>query len=246
MGGAPMPRRLYLAVSPLPAEGNGSALLADLKKAFPDPKNAVYLDGLTGTPERPALPRVVRARLSALSLLPTLLAEAGIPSGIPPGALLLERDGQGRPFCHTADGAVYFDFNLSHSCAHVACALLTGGGRVGVDVEEPVPPARAEPLIRRYCTAGERERLNGLSPEEAAAVFTRIWTVREAIAKQDGRGMPLRFDAAAPPAGLRICNGILPDTHASVTLCMPVDGDGTEALPVLSDDSLPVRWMEFP
>jgi phosphopantetheinyl transferase len=161
---------------------------------------------------------VAAERLGALSLLPALLEAAGVDSR----ALILRRDEHGRPYCETQDGTpAGFDFNLSHSALHTAAALLTDGGRVGVDTEELIPTERALSLIRRYGTEGERALLQDMSNTEAAQAFTRIWTVREAVGKQEGVGMPLGFDAAKPPAGVAILPFTLTDTGGCVTLCVP-------------------------
>lgn len=222
---------LYLIAAPLPAPEELSTLRRLLEAAFPRRENGPYLDALCGS----SLPRVTAQRLGALALLPTLLEAAGIPAE----EMILRRDGHGRPFCEAADGrAVGFDFNLSHSDAHVAGALLIGPGNVGLDVEEPVPPSRALPLIRRYCTEGEQALLGGMEEVEAASLFTRLWTVREALAKQDGRGRPLTFDGSAIPAGLWLWSGRLPDTGAALTVCAPAKD--RPARPCVLSSSLPV------
>ena len=223
---------LYLMVRPVPPAESIPTLRACLENAFPHRENLAYLDSLCGSP----LPRVTAERLGALSLLPSLLAEAGIPSE----SLILRRDKNGRPFCVRADGSpADLDFNLSHSSAHVAAALLVGNGRVGVDVEEIVPVPRAETLSRRFCTEGEW----ALPPPSAEAdpsalseFFTKIWTTREAIAKQAGTGMPLQYDCAKPPQGTRLWQGSLPDTNAAIALCAP--SQHAPSAPLLLSDSI--------
>jgi hypothetical protein len=235
-----MAYRLYLTVRPTPAEEDIPALRLLLEKSFPHKENISYLDALSGTPDHPAIPRVVAERLGALSLLPSLLEAAGMD----PAPLVLRRDGHGRPYCEAADGTpVGFDFNLSHSSAHIAAALLVGDGKVGVDVEEPISPKRALPLIRRFCTEGELAMLADLPDDEslAARFFTSTWVEREAIAKQDGGGMPLRFDTAKLPEGIMLWSGHLPPTEAAIALCAPLKN--APLSPRLLPDSLPV---EFP
>jgi hypothetical protein len=235
-----MAYRLYLTVRPTPAEEDIPSLRLLLEKSFPNKENIPYLDALHGSPDHPAIPRVVAQRLGALSLLPSLLAEAGIAAE----GLILRRDGHGRPYCEVPDGPpVGFDFNLSHSSAHIAAALLVGDGKVGVDVEEFIPPKRALPLIRRFCTEGELAMLADLPEDEslAARFFTSTWVEREAIAKQDGGGMPLRFDTAKLPEGIMLWSGHLPPTEAAIALCAPLKN--APAAPRLLPDSLPV---EFP
>ena len=229
-----MAHPLYLTVRPVPPAESIPALRASLEKTFPRKENTAYLEGLCGSP----LPHVTAERLGALCLLSSLLSEAGIPTD----SLILRRDEQGRPFCVRADSSpANFDFNLSHSSAHVAAALLVGDGRVGIDVEEAVPPPRAATLSRRFCTEGEWA-LQGLSaesdPSALSDFFTKIWTIREAMAKQAGTGMPLQYDCTNPPQGTRLWHGSLPDTNAAIALCAPSE-HASSALR-LPSDSIPI------
>ena len=234
-----MAYRLYLTIQSTPAEEEIPSLRLFLEKSFPHKDNLPYLNALFGSPDHPAIPRVVVERLGALSLLPSLLEAADLDSG----DFILRRDKHGRPYCIASDGfPVGFDFNLSHSAAHIAGALLIGGGKVGVDVEESISPKRALPLIRRYCTEGELALLDGLPDDEelAARFFTSTWVEKEAIAKQEGGGMPLRFDTANLPDGVTLWSGHLPDTETAVALCAPLKN--APALPRLLSDSLPVSF----
>ena len=234
-----MAYRLYLTIQSTPAEEEIPSLRLFLEKSFPHKDNLPYLNALFGSPDHPAIPRVVVERLGALSLLPSLLEAADLDSG----DFILRRDKHGRPYCVASNGfPVGFDFNLSHSAAHIAGALLIGGGKVGVDVEESISPKRALPLIRRYCTEGELALLDGLPHDEelAARFFTSTWVEREAIAKQEGGGMPLRFDTADLPDGVTLWSGHLPDTETAVALCAPLKN--APAFPRLLSDSLPVSF----
>jgi phosphopantetheinyl transferase len=235
-----MAYRLYLTIQSTPAEEAIPSLRRFLETSFPHKDNLPYLDALYGSPDHPAIPRVVVERLGALSLLPSLLEAAGPDSA----DLILHRDEHGRPYCVAVDGSpVGFDFNLSHSASHIAGALLVGDGKVGVDVEEFIPPKRALPLIRRYCTEGELALLDGLPDDEelAARFFTSTWVEKEAIAKQEGGGMPLRFDTATLPDGVMLWSGHLPETETAVALCAPLKN--APALPHLLSHSLPVLFQ---
>lgn len=233
-----MAYRLFLTVHPTPAEGDVPALRKHLDKAFPHKENIPYLDALYGTPDHPAIPRVVAERLGALSLLPSLLSAAGIHTE----PLILRRDGHGRPYCETDRSSVELDFNLSHSAGHIAGALLVGHGKVGVDIEEFIPPKRALPLIRRFCTEGELAMLEQLPPDDtlAAGFFTSTWVEREALAKQNGGGMPLRFDTAKLPDGVMLWSGHLPESQAGIAICAPLSN--VPKYPRLLPDSLPVQF----
>ena len=210
---------LYWSVSPLPSPDELEDVRSRLARVFSAEENRPYLTALA---EERTPPRVAAARLGALSLLPDLMARGGID----PATVILQRDAEGRPYgVSSTEGDMPFDFNLSHSDRHGLCALLIGGGRVGVDVEEVIPPRRALPLIRRYCTEGEQALLEPLSDEEKALAFTRIWTVREALGKQEGRGMPLRYDATAIPRGICVITGRIAETGTCLSLCYPCDAD---------------------
>ena len=237
--------RLYWSIRALPfadtpeapSEESIGRLRSYLDRAFPSADNQSYLDALMGPLHRRPPQGVTVARLTALSLLPPLLVQAGLD----PSHLRLARNEHGRPYGEWVSGAgTAMDFNLSHSDRHAVCALLTGGGRVGVDAEEALPPARALPLIRRFCTEGEHASLRGLSEEASAAAFTRIWTIREALSKQDGRGMPLRYDAAHIPDGLQVLCGRIPSVGTRVALCVPDSLSAADVIPVAP--TLPIEW----
>ena len=201
---------LFPAVRRMPnPPPNAGVLYAALCADFPDSDSLDYLADLARGVNAPI-------RLFALSLLPPLLSAAGVTSA----GCSLRRDANGRPFLLSRDGAALnADFSLSHSAAHVACFLWAGGGRVGVDVEEPVPEERARRLAARFLSEQER----ALLPEGGvSAGFTRIWTRREALCKQDGGGQPLRFDSAAPPPDVQIASFRLPDTGAFLSVCLPL------------------------
>ncbi|MFE7764150.1 4'-phosphopantetheinyl transferase family protein [Streptomyces sp. NPDC057438] len=76
--------------------------------------------------------------------------------------------------------------SISHSGPYVAAAVGVGLD-VGVDVQVPRPPSSA--MVRRCCPPETALRLASLSPEPAAEVFARIWTVQEACVKARGTGL---------------------------------------------------------
>lgn len=228
---------LYLVIKPMPSTDRIFEIHSYLKSSFPRAENRTYLHSLTKNLNNLSISRVVLSRLSALALLPPLLKNAGMD----PTSMLLARDQYGRPFCANASNDPVFDFNISHSKEHIACALWIGKGRVGIDVEEPMTSQRALSLIRRYCTNGEHNLLKTLSNEQCALEFTRIWTVREAIAKQEGRGEPLRYDASTPPPSVIIKSGVLTDTNAYLSICLPCVESFDRS--VLSHDSLIPTWI---
>ena len=79
-------------------------------------------------------------------------------------------------------------FNLSHSKDRVICAVTTGGGPVGADIE-PIRNGKKK-IFDRCFSKEERmwadERFGKLENEDEA--FTRLWTVKESFLKMKGTG----------------------------------------------------------
>lgn len=190
---------LYLSVQPLSTEKpvDVTRLLAVLKHRLPThPENTQYLQNIA---DSTAPLRVKVQRLSALLTLTELLSQV-LPDSL--DTLHLWRDENGRPYAQTGASCPPFDFNLSHTEGMVACALLVGNGRVGVDAEALLPYDRAHKLAKRFYTERENTHLSTFSTEYAyAEEVTRLWTAKEAISKQDGHGEPLRFDGLNIPDG---------------------------------------------
>lgn len=214
---------LYLSVQPLSTEkpADVTHLLAILNRRLPPySENTQYLQSIA---DSSAPSRVKVQRLSALHLLTELLSQV-FPDAL--DTLRLLRDEHGRPYAQTGESCPPFDFNLSHTEGTVACALLVGNGRVGVDAETLLPYDRAHKLAKRFYTEQENTHLSTFSTEDAyAEEVTRLWTAKEALSKQDGRGEPLRFDGLSIPSGLTLQSFryLHPDGSAIlVSLCAPI------------------------
>lgn len=87
----------------------------------------------------------------------------------------------------TATGKPYFvdapwHFSISHTKNHAFCALSREN--LGMDAEEIGRKVR-ESFMTGFLSEGERQRL-GEDPEDAAL---RLWVLKEALAKQTGRGI---------------------------------------------------------
>ena len=78
-------------------------------------------------------------------------------------------------------------FSLSHCKDAVACAV--SDNNIGIDVESIVP--YNPDVARRVCTAAELEMLEQ-SPNKDVE-FIKLWTIKEAISKYEGRGLSLIF-----------------------------------------------------
>ncbi len=99
--------------------------------------------------------------------------------------------GENRPVC----------FNLSHTGGHALIAVAYGR-EVGVDVEVVSPRPKAEALVDRFFSPGEKAAFKGLAAHETREAFFAGWTRKEAYVKAIGRGLrfPLdRFDVSLKP-----------------------------------------------
>lgn len=94
----------------------------------------------------------------------------------------------GKPYIAGAEG---FHFNLSHSGKYVVLAV--SDAPVGIDIEQVIPTAWQD--IAQTFGAAERGMLN--SSADPLNCFYRIWTAREAFAKEEGIGLTL-FDDSTP------------------------------------------------
>ena len=111
-----------------------------------------------------------------------LLAHALKKCNIDASKLQINTDENGKPYF---DGRSDIDFNISHSCGFVVCALSVGEGRVGVDVEREksaISIERQVKIAERFFSENEKKALaDGES-------FVSLWTKREAYLKMTGDG----------------------------------------------------------
>jgi 4'-phosphopantetheinyl transferase len=85
-------------------------------------------------------------------------------------------------------------FNLSHADGFAVCVA----GRVrqlGVDVEKMTRKASHEELAKRFFAAAEYEYLRNLPPGLQREAFFRIWTLKEAYIKAEGKGLAIPLDS---------------------------------------------------
>lgn len=85
-----------------------------------------------------------------------------------------------RPY---ADGLP--DFNISHSGAYTICAINTGAGKIGVDIEE-VKDMPVEDFEEQF---SKKEMEAILKSEDAMQAFFKLWTKKEAFLKAIGTGL---------------------------------------------------------
>ncbi len=89
---------------------------------------------------------------------------------------------------HTNAGRPYFprqrEFNLSHSGCYVIGAVASSG-RVGIDIEKVAPIEFAD-----FTEEFTEEELESFAiASDPLRAFFRLWTVKEAVLKADGRGL---------------------------------------------------------
>lgn len=121
----------------------------------------------------------------AYSLLARALALHGVTS-LPP----IARGAHGKPYFPTLPG---LHFNLSHSGEFSLCAL--SDHPVGADIEMVRPRQAGLP---RYCMA-DGEYAAYLASGGSWDEFYRIWTLKEAWAKQSGKGLGQPRNWPTPP-----------------------------------------------
>lgn len=78
-------------------------------------------------------------------------------------------------------------FSLSHCKTAVACAV--SDYNIGIDVENIVP--YNPNVARKVCTATELKMLE--RSENKDVDFIKLWTIKEAISKYEGKGLSLSF-----------------------------------------------------
>lgn len=208
---------LYLSIQRL--EGQITAnLLEEIRAGLSmSQQNQAYLDAILRSA---AKEQVLLQRLSALGCL-IRIVKATLPHLLP--HMTLHREENGRPYATLLrHDAPPIDFSLTHSDAHAACALLIGGGRVGLDIEELIEQERAQKISRRFFSEGEQAYLaEAESVGDVSSCATRIWTAKEAIAKQNGSSSYTACDSSCPSEGIRLFQGYLESTGAALTLCVP-------------------------
>jgi len=97
---------------------------------------------------------------------------------------------------HRAGGAPYlaqndaeFNCSLSHSGPYLL-AGLSSCGALGIDIEH-YQPRQMSRLVDHYFHPDEQIRFHQLSESDQADYFFRLWTCKEALAKQSGEGIKL-------------------------------------------------------
>lgn len=85
-------------------------------------------------------------------------------------------------------------FNVTHTEGVVVLAVAQGSP-VGVDVERVDRPMNFEGLARRFFAPEEAAVIEAADEGQRAALFYRIWTLKEAYVKAIGKGLAHPLDA---------------------------------------------------
>jgi 4'-phosphopantetheinyl transferase len=120
---------------------------------------------------------------------------------IPPQHLVFEASYYGKPRLTNATAPI--GFNLSHSGDRAAIAI-TSGAPVGIDIEQIRPLDDWAAITARFFSQRENQWLHALPLAEQLTGFYRLWTLKEAVLKADGRGLsfPLsEIEITITPAG---------------------------------------------
>lgn len=114
--------------------------------------------------------------------------------GLAPSQLRMSVAAPGAKPRLTAPGCVGLDVNITHCRGLVAC-IGAFGCSVGIDAEslaaETFNGETAPPLAEEVFSGEEIRWLQGRPPPMAGASFLQLWTLKEALAKADGRGLGL-------------------------------------------------------
>lgn len=131
--------------------------------------------------------------------------------GLPPHALPITRDAQGRP--HFIAPLHHLETGWSHS-GDMLLVALGEGVELGVDVERLRARPRALEVAERFFHPDETAWLRSLEDDARDAGFFRLWCAKEAVLKAHGQGLSfglhrLRFEIGADAVTLVECDASL-------------------------------------
>ncbi len=124
--------------------------------------------------------------------------------GIPPAALRLENNLQGKPTL-IEPSSPSVQFNVSHTNG-MALLGFTVENAVGIDVEKRDRTLPGQDIAARYFSARESAYLATLSPDKRTQEFLTYWTCKEAYLKMRGIGLSggmAQCEIALDPDGLK-------------------------------------------
>jgi 4'-phosphopantetheinyl transferase len=134
-----------------------------------------------------------RAFIAAHALLRAMLSRV---AGTAPREWRFITGSHGKPHIHPELGHPGLEFNLSHTSGAVACGIASGCP-IGIDIEDEDRADSHLDIADAYFAPSERARLHAAPAAERPALFLRLWTLKEAYIKAQGRGLSMALDAFA-------------------------------------------------
>jgi 4'-phosphopantetheinyl transferase len=107
-------------------------------------------------------------------------------------------------------------FNVAHTKGMVICAV-TAQGKLGVDVENVTRTVNHEDIAAHFFSAAEASWLRDCPSRERTERFLKLWILKEAFIKADGRGLSLPLDS--------FTIAITPDGSATVSFGDAIEDD---------------------
>lgn len=133
-----------------------------------------------------------------------------LQSSRPLEQICFQETDDGRPYLPEAPD-LWFSFS---SCRHGFLAAWSSTHDLGVDLEDGTRRLEAAELAQRYFCAAEAKAVAEAPEPERAALFLKLWTLKEAALKSIGQGLPFGLDAFAfELAPLRVVH--TPDGYGS-------------------------------
>jgi 4'-phosphopantetheinyl transferase len=108
--------------------------------------------------------------------------------GAAPEQLVIARGEWGKPYLPDYPDV---HFNISHSGDWAVCAV--SGQEVGVDIEKVREKEPSPALIKKVLSEREQGQLAALTGEVKKVAFYCFWTMKEAYAKREGRGLRMEL-----------------------------------------------------
>lgn len=156
--------------------------------------------------------------IGAALLLDQLLGELGLHER----DMTYEENEHGKPSFSSCPFIYPLSFNLSHSAALAAAALLIPASatsalpNIGLDIQRTTH-YRPE-LVRRVFSTADRQRLGSVADTATRErLFTQLWCRAEAYAKATGEG--LRWPFPPPPATARFYDYDIDDYSLCLCIC---------------------------
>jgi 4'-phosphopantetheinyl transferase len=102
----------------------------------------------------------------------------------------------GKPALHPIHRLQGIEFNISHTDGAVACAIAQGSA-TGVDIEDEESTCDHLSVAQAYFARAEFMLVRDAPAAERKAIFSQLWTLKEAYVKALGQGLSIALDGFA-------------------------------------------------